>query len=138
MCYPSIYNVLLSPSLSSQSRVKVPRAGSDVDNGLGPSVFSSEGHHSPKNFEIRLKVHTIQKLELMMHTNTQESTTGLSKSLLSISMRVSSAGAHTHPGADAPMGAGTGGSRPSLASHSHLGVPWGGCDTETGLEPRYR
>ena len=62
---------------SSQSRVKVQRAGSDAENGLGSSVFSSEGHRSPKNFEIRLKLHTIQKLELMMHTNTQESTTGL-------------------------------------------------------------
>jgi hypothetical protein len=46
--------------------------------------------------------------------------------------RASSAGAHTHPGAEAPVRAGAGGSRPSLASHSLLGAPGGGCDAENG------
>ena len=44
-----------------------------------------------------------------------------------------------NPGVDAPMWAGTDGSRSSLGSQTRLGtVPWGGGDTETGLEPRYR
>ena len=38
-------------------------------------------------------------------------------------------------GAEAPMGAGTGGSRPSLTFHLHLGGPWGRRDAENGLEP---